>query len=109
MPKKVFIVNRSTHDFSAAGKFGELIFMSEGNIPRLAASKMCRLFKPFIEESSQTDYILLTSMTIMCTLACGMFAAKHGRLNLLIYIPESNVSGHYVSRVTVFKEVNNNA
>lgn len=102
MSKRVFIVNRSSHDFSAAEKFGELVFMSEGNVPRLATSKMCRLFEPFLKDSDPDDYILQTSLTTMVVQAGAMFAAKHGRLNLLIYIPESNVAGHYISRVSVF-------
>lgn len=108
--KNVYIVNKSSHDFSKAEKFGNLIFMSEGSVPRYSASKMIRLFEPFLKKSKKTDYILLTSMTIMCSVACGMFGAKHGRLNLLLYKPGTHNASFvvpdkeetYLERTVVF-------
>lgn len=112
--KKVFIVNKSYHDYAEAEKFGDLIFMSEGSINRYSASKIFRLFEPFVKESKKTDYILLTSMTIMCSIVCGMFGAKHGRLNLLLHKPATILSGTadapgyaeketYLERIIVFE------
>ena len=107
--KKVFIVNKSYHDYSEAEKFGELIFMSEGSINRYSASKIFRIFEPFIKESKKTDYILLTSMTIMCSIVCGMFGARHGRLNLLLHKPAivqvgcESLKETYLERVIVFE------
>lgn len=99
--KKVLIVNRSSHDFSQAEIFGDLTFMSEGSVSRFSVSKIYRLFQPFIDKSNKTDYILLTSMNILCSIACGMFGAKHGRLNLLLYDPRNK---NYLERIVVFNE-----
>ena len=118
--KKVFIVNKSYHDYSEAEKFGELVFMSEGSINRYSASKIFRIFEPFIKESKKTDYVLLTSMTIMCSIICGMFGAKHGRLNLLLHKPSRIVADPeeekysileketYLERVIVFERKEKN-
>lgn len=101
--KKIYVVNKGSHDYSMAQEFGELVFMSEGNMPsRFAASKMYRAFKSYIDNSNPLDYILLTSMTIMCSIACAMFAQKHNRLNLLLYKPDSQNAGGYVERIVVF-------
>ena len=107
--KKIFIVNKSYHDYTEAEKFGELIFMSEGSINRYSASKIFRIFEPFIKESKKTDYILLTSMTIMCVIVSGMFATKHKRLNLLLHKPAiiqvgcESLKEAYLERVIVFE------
>lgn len=87
MPDKpnVYVINKATHDFSDATRFGDLIFLSEGNVNRFATNKMARLFAPIIDASGPDDYILITGLTIMTSIAVGMFAFKHGRLNLLIH------------------------
>jgi len=102
--KKVFVVNKSSHDYSNAEEFGNLVFMTEGSLNRFSTSKMFRLFEKFIIRSKPHDYILISGMTVMCCIACSMFASKHGRLNLLIYKPDPTEPGTYVERITIFKE-----
>lgn len=96
----VLVINKSCHDFTAAEKFGEVIFLSEGSMSRFNTSKMFRTFKPFIDASSPEDYLLLTGMTVMNTVAAAMFAAKHGRVNLLIW-REHQGGGSYLEKVIV--------
>lgn len=84
MPK-VFVVNRGGHDFSKAIRFGEIVFLSEGEVNKYAVSQMYRMFASKIKDSSPDDFILITSLTSMCSIVCSMFARKHGRLNLLLY------------------------
>lgn len=75
--------------------------MSESSLRRFSTSKMFRIFEPYIKASKPLDYILLSGMTVMCSIACSMFAAKHGRLNLLIYKPDPRNPGTYVERIIV--------
>lgn len=93
MPRKVYIVNKSHHDFSPAEKYGELVFMSEGPLSRYAINDMARRFAPHIETSDPSDCILLSSLNSMNVVAAALFAARHKRLNLLIYR-----NGRYVER-----------
>lgn len=81
----VYVINRSSHDFSDAKRFGDLVFLSQGNINRFATNKIARFFAPMIDSSKPDDYILITGLTVMTCIATGMFAYKHGRLNLLIH------------------------
>lgn len=91
--KKVFIVNKSSHDFSAATKFGDIIFLSEGPMNRYATNNMVRQFDIQLETSSPEDYIVPCSLNVMNSLACAIFAHKHGRLNLLLF-----KDGDYIER-----------
>ena len=100
--KKVLLINKSSHDYTGAQAFGDLIFMTDGSLRRFSTSKMFRMFEPFIKNSKPYDYILLSGMTVMCSVACAMFAQKHGRLNLLIYKPDPRNPSTYVERVIVF-------
>ena len=100
----VFVPNKGFHDFTAAEKFGELIFLSSdpSGISQFHTSRMARLFKPYIEASTKDDYILVTSLTVMVSVLSGMFAFKHGRLNLLLYRPKKD---DYEVRRIVFSNV----
>lgn len=93
MDSKVFVVNKSTHDFSRAEKFGELVFMTEGRMNRYATNDMCRKFGECMEGSSKEDYILLCALNVMNAIACAVFARKHGTLNLLLF-----KEGKYIER-----------
>uniref|UniRef100_A0A6H1ZAK3 Uncharacterized protein n=1 Tax=viral metagenome TaxID=1070528 RepID=A0A6H1ZAK3_9ZZZZ len=90
---KVYIVNKSAHDFSGAEKYGKLIFMTEGKMNRFSTNDMIRQFKESMEESYKDDYLLLCSLNVMNAIACAVFARKHGTLNLLLY-----KEGEYVER-----------
>lgn len=104
--RKVFIVNDSGHDFSAAEKFGELIVMSTGLLDKYNLTGMKRRFEPHILTSKPTDYILHTGPSVMSALACSMFTALHGRLNILLWKAEQDGRDCYVYRRIVFTEKN---
>jgi len=105
--KKVFVVNRGCHDHSDAERFGELVFLSEGAINRYAVSNMYREFVKHLWDSNEDDFLLITGLSVMSSLACSIFARMHGRINLLLYkasrTPE--VDGHYVERTVMIDEL----
>jgi len=84
MPK-VYIVNKSFHDFTEAKKYGELIFLSEGSMDRYEINNMARQFKEAFKDSLSTDFIVLCSLNSMNAIACSIFAVMHGTLNLLLF------------------------
>lgn len=90
---KVYVVNKSSHDFSSAEKFGELIFMTSGRMSRFGTNDMIRKFKESMIDSDKDDYLLLCSLNVMNALACSVFAQKHSTLNLLLY-----KDGEYLER-----------
>lgn len=91
--RRVYIVNKAGHDHSDAERFGEIVFLTEGNLDRFNTNNMYRQLVESMKKSESKDYLLLTSMTILCCMAAAIFARKHGRLNLLLY-----KDGKYIER-----------
>lgn len=90
---KVFVVNKSAHNFSAAEEYGDLIFLSDGPMNRYATNNMYRLFKEAMKDSEPEDHIVPCSLNVMNSIACAVFAVKHGTLNLLLF-----KQGEYIER-----------
>ncbi len=90
---KVFVVNKSAHDFSAAEQYGELVYLSEGYMSRYSTNNMHRLFTDAMKESKEDDYIVPCSLNVMNSIACAIFAVMHGKLNLLLF-----KNGSYIER-----------
>lgn len=84
MPR-VFVVNRGPYDYSEAERFGELVYCTHGKLNKTEISQMYRELADAMYDSSPEDYILLTSLTSLCSVACAIFGHRHGRLNLLIH------------------------
>ena len=99
---KVYIVNRSGHDMSDAGRFGEMVFITTGELDRFQPNYMLRRAVKVLEDSQEDDYILLTSLTILCSVVCSTFARKHGRLNLLLFR-----NGKYITRTLMIDDLLN--
>jgi hypothetical protein len=93
LTKKVYIVNKSSHDFSPANKYGEINFLSEGSMNRYAVNSMHRQFSEIMKLSKADDYIVPCSLNVMNSIACAIFAKKHGKLNLLLF-----KDGNYIER-----------
>ena len=91
--KKVYIPNKSGHNFDDAERFGALIFLSEGYINRFKVNEIYRIFAEAMSDSHSDDYIIISSMNVMNAVASAIFARKHGRLNLLQFY-----EGKYVPR-----------
>ena len=103
----VYIVNRGCHDHSDAERFGKILYLSEGAVNRYAVAAMYREFINGMKDSSPEDFILLTGLSVMSSLACSIFARKHGRLNLLLYKSSRTPGerGHYVDRAIMIDEL----
>jgi hypothetical protein len=82
---KVYIVNRGPHDYSEAKAFGELVYCTDGSVDKFDLSQMYRELDTAMLSSEANDYILLTSLTSLCSVACSLFVAKHGQLHVLIH------------------------
>ncbi len=93
---KVFIVNKSAHDFSPAEKYGKVVFLSEGSMNRYATNSMVRQFEALMEGSEESDYIVPCSLNVMNSIACAIFAHKHGKLNLLLFKDGSYIERNHV-------------
>lgn len=91
--KTVYVVNKSSHDFSPAEHYGNIVFLSEGSMNRYATNSMIRQFELSMINSKEDDYIVPCSLNVMNSIACAIFAHKHGKLNLLLF-----KDGKYIER-----------
>jgi len=98
----VYITNRSGHDFSPAKKFGDIRFLSEGAINPYAVAKVYRRFAEQLRDSAPEDYILISGLSLMSSIAIGIMARKHGRINLLQYHSQTR---SYKSRTIIVDEL----
>ena len=106
MSKTIFIVNKGCHDYSAAERFGNLVFLSDGSFNVLSTSRMFRKFAAALQTSKPDDFIIPTGLSTMSIIACCCFAVLHGRLNLLIYYTKNGKGkGVYRERTLVFEEL----
>lgn len=96
MPR-VYVVNKGPHDYSDAERFGELVFCTEGSIDKFDLAQMHREVSDSLADSEACDYLLLTSLTSLCSVACAIFATKHGRLNILLHRGDG-----YTERTLIF-------
>jgi hypothetical protein len=94
---KVYVLNRGAHDYSDAERFGELVFCTEGSLDKLDVQQMYRELEPILAYATEEDYIILTSLSSLCAVACSIFTNIFGRLNLLIY-----TNNGYVARELYF-------
>lgn len=97
---RVFVPNLSAHDHTDAERYGELVFVTKGLLPKHATSNMHRFWMEALRDSQPTDYILLTGPTTLCVIGAAIFGALHGRLNLLIWRTD-----RYFSREIIFNEL----
>jgi len=94
---KVWIVNKSYHDFEPAESFGEIKFLSDGLMNRYGVNYMARRFEELLKDSAPDDYMVPCSLNIMNIVAAAILVNKHSRLNLLIF-----KKGSYVERSISF-------
>lgn len=97
--KKVFIINNSSHDFSKASKFGELIYLTEGKVDSYNTNKNYRDMFESLKQAREGDYILVTSLASLNIIAGWIMGSLGLNLNLLIF-----KDGKYLERRMIFKE-----
>ena len=101
---KVYIPNKSLHNFSDAKRFGELVFCTEGTINREDVNYIARLVSTAMEGAEAGDYIMISSLSVINSIMCGIFVGKFSRLNLLLFDDDAQ---KYISRKIVLHEVLN--
>lgn len=98
--KKVYIINKGGHDYNDAKRFGRLVYLSEGIMNRYSVGRIYREFSSVLKDSHKDDYILVSGLNIMNSIAGAIFGSLHGRLNILLY--RKNI---YVERRIILDEL----
>jgi len=100
--RKVYVVSKGFHDFSPAEEHGELVFLSVEPLAKTAVSNMLRMFLPKMANSKEDDYIAISGLSVMCSVACVIFALKHRCLNLLLF---DAATERYVKRSLILDSI----
>ena len=70
---KVYIINKSAHNFNATKKYGIAVYLSKGLMNRYATTNIHREFSAILKKSKPEDYIVLCSLNVMNAIACSIF------------------------------------
>jgi hypothetical protein len=98
MPR-VYIPNKTHHDVSSAVKYGELVVLTEGTMNRYKVHDLARVFEEGLSDSAPDDFLMVSGLPIVVGICSAYFAAKHGRVNYLLWNGQS-----YDRREIVFGE-----
>ena len=105
MERKVFVVNYSGHDLSAATKFGKLIFLTESReINVFDTDGLMVTLRQKLVEAVEDDFLLLSGSPVLNILASAMLLMRYGVINLLIF---NSKSREYVARTVTEVQLQN--
>jgi len=86
LKSRVFIPNKSHHDFTSAKQFGEFVFLTDGWVSPLQVNSIFRLCYDKMKDCNEDDFLLISSLPIINAAAASIMASKTaGFLNLLIF------------------------
>jgi hypothetical protein len=98
---RVYIPNRSYHDFKGATKYGELVFLTEGRLPnRYQLNDLALMCSQKMQGAGQDDMLLVSGPTTLNCIAAALLAHKFGRINFLIYDQKTD---KYTQRTVVLE------
>jgi hypothetical protein len=96
---KVFIANRGSHDYRPAEKFGDLVFVTDGEINKFAIGELFRRAQEVMKHSTEEDFFLPTSLPILSGICSALLAYKHGRVRYLLFkYSHGKKAGEYIER-----------
>ena len=93
----VYVPNKAGHDYSDASTYGDLVFLTEGTIERYSTNNMYRIFVDKTKDAVASDFIIISSLSILNAIVSGIFAYRFGQVNYLLFNGD-----HYVKRTVKF-------
>ena len=97
--KKVYVINKSGHDFQMALQHGDIVYLSSGKqFSRYDVNSIFREFLDILKDSNPKDYLLLTGLPVMQGIAIGIMLSKHKCANLLQFKQRKDGSKFYLER-----------
>lgn len=92
MPK-VYVPNKSYHDFSDAARFGQLIFVTDGLVKsRLNINSIYRDCSEAMKDAEAGDYVLVSSLSILVAAMASLMAFRFSSVNYLMWNGEKYIA-----------------
>ena len=82
---KVYVVNHTMQNLDTAKKFGQLKYITEGNIPLFKTDLMIHNLKEALIHFKENDYLLIVGPAWLSIIAASMLFSKYSRLKFLIF------------------------
>lgn len=83
---KVYVINRGAHDYSDAERYGDLVYLTEGLLKNpFNTASFYRYAADAMHDAYDGDYILVTSLNSMCTVAGWIIGRLGFSLRLLLF------------------------
>lgn len=83
--RKVFILNDGGHDYEDAKRFGELVFCTRNSINKWDIAQMYRELGEVFTTAASDDFIMLSGLTSLCSVATALMVEKFGEVHFLVY------------------------
>lgn len=84
MPK-VYVVNKTTHDYSVAGRFGEVVYITEGKVPIFKTDEVVTLVHKALVDFTDKDYILVAGPSILSIIVSTAAFSRCSTVKFLIF------------------------
>ena len=88
---RVYVPNKGGHNFSAASRYGDIVYLSEGMVNKFQLGSFYRSCADLMRDAEPHDYLIITSLNSLCSIAAAVLARKFGRLNLLLFRADTYV------------------
>ena len=82
---KVYVVNNSGHNFTAAERYGKLVYLTSGKINIFATDRLIQELKGKLKGAEKGDFLLLSGYALLNIIVFNILMHKHGRVSVLIY------------------------
>tara|TARA_Y100000310_G_scaffold334343_1_gene413933 strand:- start:169 stop:600 length:432 start_codon:yes stop_codon:yes gene_type:complete len=89
----VFVTNLGAHNYQSAKEYGELRFLTRGKIKRYSTNTIYRDFIDGMSDAEPGDYLLVSSLSILNSIAAAILARRFGVVNFLLFS-----DGEYILR-----------
>ena len=82
---RVYVANRGSHDYSPAEQYGDIVFVTEGIVPRLDVNKLSQMVGEVLVGAEEGDFLLISGLSVVNSIAAGILARRFGRINFLLF------------------------
>ena len=99
---KVYVINNSGHDYSEAEQFGDLVYLTTGEVSAYKTNLHYRMLAEKMKDAQEGDFILVTGLASINAVAGWIIGSLGVNLRLLLF-----KNGYYLQRCllpTLLKE-----
>ena len=82
---KVYVVNNTSHDYSKAEQYGELVYVTKGKLPIFKTNTVRAILEKGLVKFTKDDYLLISGPAIVNIMAATILHNKFDTVKFLIF------------------------